>query len=156
MNYSGKLRILLDSTYLLPIVGVEVEGIDKTLLILRKLRRQGVLEVYYTPFNIIEILGKISKLKYDQRIVLAGLKVIYDEFIQVHPTIEGYIKALELKSRGFKDLIDLLLYTTSLTRNLLFLTRDYVLINFLQEQGESIGTIIYENDFIKKFSDIGH
>lgn len=87
--------------------------------------------------------------------MLAGLKVVYDEFIQVHPTIEGYIKALGLRSKGFRDLIDLLLYTTSLTRNLLFLTRDKALINFLQEQGESTEIIIYENGFIKKFSDMG-
>ncbi len=152
MNSSDKLRLLLDSTYLLPIVGVEVEGIDKALLTLRKLRRRGVLEVYYTPFNIIEILGKISKLEYVQSTVSMGLRIIQDEFNLVYPTIEGYIKALNLKSKGFKDLIDLLLYTTSLTRNLFFLTRDNKLIDFLKNQRESVDTIIYESDFIEKFS----
>ena len=46
----------------------------------------------------------------------------------------------------------LLLYTTSLTRNLLFLTRDAVLIDFLKDVNEEVGNILYEEDFIRKYS----
>ncbi len=149
MKSLDKLRVLLDSTYLLPIIGVEVKGIRKALLILRRLRKVGKLEVYYTPFNLIEIIGKISKIKYDKNIVYQGLTLIEEEFILTTPTLEGYIKALELKSKGFRDRIDLLLYTTSTTRNLKFLTRDTALINFLEKQGENTNNILHEEEFIK-------
>ena len=88
------------------------------MVALRELRRRSVIEIYYTPFNIIEILGKIPKIKYDPNIVFTGLTLIEEEFKLTYPTVEGYMKALELRSRGFKDLIDLLLYTTALTQNL--------------------------------------
>lgn len=80
MNFSGKLKVLLDSTYLLPIVGVEVEGIIDALLTLKKLRKLGILEVYYTYFNIIEILGKVSKLRYNSKIIYRGLSLVEEEF----------------------------------------------------------------------------
>ncbi len=152
MKPSSRLRILLDSTYLLPIVGVEVEGTGKALATLRRLWRSRVLEVYYTPFNILEILGKVSKTRYDPNIVRAGLTIVKEEFKLTHPTVEGYMKALELRSRGFKDLIDLLLYTTSLTQNIKFLTRDDALIDFLKNQGEELENIMHEKDFIRRYS----
>lgn len=46
MKSSEKLRLLLDSTYLLPILGVEVEGIRNTLILLKKLRDEGKTEYY--------------------------------------------------------------------------------------------------------------
>ncbi len=154
MNSLDKIKLLLDSTYLLPIVGVEVEGTKRVLMLLKKLRSLGILEIYYTPFNIIEILGKISKMKYDPSIVSMGLKLIKEEFRQTQPTIDGYTKALKLKTKGFRDLIDLLLYTTSLTQNIEFLTRDKTLINFLKENKEDIKNIIYEEDFIKQYNNL--
>jgi len=147
-----KIKILLDSTYLFPIIGVRVEGIEKALLVLRELRRRGLLEIYYTPFNILEIIGKISRIKYDYNIVSKGLTLIEEEFILIAPTTKGYLKALILKSKGFKDLIDLLLYTTALTRNLKFLTRDRDLIDFLKREGEELENILYEEDFIKEYN----
>lgn len=52
-----KIHILLDSTYLLPIIGLDVEGIEKALSTLRTLGRRKIAIYYYTPFNILEILG---------------------------------------------------------------------------------------------------
>jgi len=149
MNSSTKYKILLDSTYILPILGIEVEDIEEILTTLRELSRNGKAIFYYTEFNIIEILGKISREDYDPNIVSKGLSIIQEEFKLTNPTTEGYIKAIELKKKGFKDLIDLLLYTTSTTRNLIFLTRDKPLIEFLKNSREDIENIIYEEEFIK-------
>ena len=151
MNSLEKLRILLDSTYLLPIVGIDVVGIEHVMHILKKLRDQGVAEYYYTQYNIFEILGKLSKVKYDAERVAMGLLAIEEEFKQIEPSLKGWLKALELRSRGFRDLIDLLLYATSLTHNLLFLTRDKQLIEFLKRNGENTDLIIYEEEFITKY-----
>ena len=147
MKYLNK--ILLDTTYLLPIIGIGVEGIDETIKLLKKLREKGV-KYYYTHFNILEMLGKLSRIKYDEKILLTGLISIIEEFNQLNPTVESYIKALKLRKKGFKDLIDLLLYTTSLANNIPFLTRDKDLIEFLQKHGEETSNIIYEDEFIKE------
>lgn len=149
MNFSNK--ILLDSTYLLPIIGVDVKGIEETMSILKMLRERKKTKYYYTLFNIFEIIGKLSKTKYEEERIYVGLSSIKEEFNLIYPTIEGYIKALKLKRMGFKDLIDLLLYTTSLTNNIPFLTRDIFLIEFLKEHNETTDNIIYEEELIRKY-----
>jgi len=145
----SKSRLLLDTTYLLPIVGVDVEGVEKILTILEELYRSKAVEVYYTPFNLLEIIGKISKLEYDEERVRAGLIAIKSRFKLATPTARGYVEALKLRRRGFRDLVDLLLYTTSKTRKLLFLTRDYALVDFLKSEGQDTSSIILEEDFVK-------
>lgn len=147
-----RIRILLDTTYLLPIVGIEVEGIEEVLKVLERLYRLGRAEIYYTPFNMLEIVGKLSRTNYDRRRVRLGLVSIRESFKVTHPTIAGYLRALELRRGGFRDLIDLLLYETSRTRRLGFLTRDLSLIRFLEEVGEDTANIVYERDFIQKHS----
>ena len=59
-----------------------------------------------------------------------------------------YLKALELKRKGFKDLIDLILYTTSLFTGIMFLTRDELLIRFLEDNDEET-----KNIFLRKISE---
>jgi len=66
VSYS-RSRILLDTTYLLPIIGVYVDSVEKPISILEKLYRSGAVEIIYTPFSLLEIVGKLSKLKYDKR-----------------------------------------------------------------------------------------
>ncbi len=61
------------------------------------------------------------------------------------------MKALELRRKGYKDIIDLLLYTTSKTRKLSFLTRDRELVKFLKETGESMNNILYKEEFLDKY-----
>ncbi|OYT56130.1 MAG: PIN domain nuclease [Desulfurococcales archaeon ex4484_217_2] len=147
---SLKTKILLDTTYMLPIVGIQVEHIERVLVLLRKLYTKRTIEVYYTPFNMFEILGKLAKIRYSKERVVLGLASIKEAFKVAYPTMEGYLKALELRRKGFKDLIDLLLYVTSFTRKIWFLTRDIELIEFLRKQGEDISYVIYEEDFLKK------
>jgi len=80
MKSSRTLKLLLDSAYLLPIVGVEVEGIENTLILLKNLeikRKQNITN--YTPFNLFEIIGKLSKLNYDIDRVAIGLTAIDEE-----------------------------------------------------------------------------
>ncbi len=38
---------------MLPIIGIEVEGVEKPLTVLEKLYRLGRASIYYTPFNIL-------------------------------------------------------------------------------------------------------
>ena len=151
MKSSRKLKLLLDSTYLLPIVGVEVEGIEEALIFLKRLRDEGKAEYYYTPFNLFEIIGKLSRLNYDVNRVTIGLTAIEEEFKLIQPTRQAYLKALTLRAKGYRDLIDLLLYATSQTSDIIFLTRDYTLIKFLKENHEDISKILDEKKFLEKY-----
>ncbi|MEM2122405.1 MAG: PIN domain-containing protein [Candidatus Bathyarchaeia archaeon] len=153
MNSSDreKIKLLLDSTYLLPIIGVEVEGVEKALKTLKRLREEGKAEYYYTPFNILEILGKLSKVKYSRERVSMGLHAITEEFKFVYQTAEGCLKALNLRSLGHRDLIDLLLYATALERGIKLLTRDRSLVGFLEEKGEATESILREDELLELY-----
>ncbi|WP_243675782.1 hypothetical protein [Vulcanisaeta distributa] len=83
-------------------MGINVKGLDDVLIALSRVRKRFRAEFYYTQYNIIEILGKLSRLNYDEDTVVRGLKIINDEFILTEPTIDGYIKALRLKRRGIQ------------------------------------------------------
>jgi len=151
MNSSDKLRLLLDSTYLLSILGVEVEGVEVVMKVLKKLYELGAVEYYYSLLSMLEILGKLSKLNYVYERVARGLRSIEETFKAVYPTAEGYMKALELRTRGFKDFIDLFLYATALTRDLFLLTRDEQLVEFLRKQNEDLSCVIYEKELVERY-----
>lgn len=119
--------------------------------VLRELRRAGKASFYYTEFNLLEMLGKIGRMDYDEERVVVGLSSIGEEFSLVHPTLNGYMKALDLRRKGHRDLIDLLLYATSLTMGLVFLTRDDPLIEFLKAVGEETDSILHERDLLAKY-----
>jgi predicted nucleic acid-binding protein len=150
VSSSGRVRLLLDSTYLLPVVGVDVEGVEGALRILERGYRLGKFELYYTPFNLLEIIGKLSKLdKVDAGRVRLGLRALEESFRLVVPGVEAYMLALELRRRGFRDLIDLLLYATARVEGLRFLTRDEPLLRFLQTAGVDVSVVVGEEELEK-------
>uniref|UniRef100_A0A7C4FFX1 PIN domain-containing protein n=1 Tax=Thermofilum pendens TaxID=2269 RepID=A0A7C4FFX1_THEPE len=85
-------------------------------------------------------------------VVRRGLSLLEEDFGEVHPTLEGYLRALELRRKGFPDIIDLLLYTTALSNGILFLTRDERLYSFLSGEGEETGAILLEEDFLREYA----
>ncbi|MEZ0248994.1 MAG: PIN domain-containing protein [Thermoproteus sp.] len=140
------MRILLDTTYLLPILGVKVPEVTPAL---RALRGRGDLELYYSPFSLLEALGKIVKGRYDPRSLEAGLTSIAARFGEVTPSPSGYLKAAELRQRGHRDLIDLLLYATARDRGLRLLTRDLDLLGFLRKAGEDLDVVVTEEELLR-------
>ena len=77
MSYSP-LRILLDTTYLLPILGVEVPGVDGVLRTLKELYTQGKVALFYSPFSFLEAIGKIARIPHDVNRVRDGLSAIIE------------------------------------------------------------------------------
>jgi len=64
------LRILLNSPFILPIIGVRVRDIATSILEkLWKLRVENKVELYYTDLNILEVSWKISRLEFNNTIV---------------------------------------------------------------------------------------
>jgi predicted nucleic acid-binding protein len=77
---------------------------------------------------------------------------VEEEFAPADSTPRGYVKALELKRRGFRDLVDLLLYATALSRGLLLLTRDAQLLSFLADEREDTSVILLEEEFVRRYA----
>jgi len=150
VRYSGRLRLLLDTTYLLPVVGIEIVGVERALEALQRLRRQRRVDIYYSCYSTLEALWKLAELSYDPEVVGRGLSLIEEEFKPALPSIEGYLRALELRRKGFPDFIDLLLYATALSNGLSFLTRDTHLLSFLSEVGEETSAVLLEEDFLRE------
>jgi len=145
---SSKVKVLVDTTYLLPILGVEVEGVEEALKALRELYVKGRIKLLYSPFSLLEAIGKISRAKYDARRVNEGITSIMDSgvFKAALPGPKAYVEALELRRRGFKDLIDLLLYLTAKQYGARFLTRDRELAEFLEREGRDLSVIMREEE----------
>jgi len=136
------MRVLLDTSFLLPVVGVRVrEVVDGALYRLWQLHKSGEVELFYTDFNIIEIVWKLSKLECDPLIVEKGLRSIERSMSKAQPRLGSILKALELRKKGFRDVIDLLLYLTAKDNGLLFLTYDVELVRFLKDVGEDVSNI---------------
>ena len=92
--------------------------------------------------NIIELAWKLSKVAYNPQVVEVGLITIERNFAKISSKPSSILKAIELKKKGFNDLIDLLLYTTAKDNNLTFLTLDTKLIEFLSRVGEDISIVL--------------
>ena len=148
MSYSP-LEILLDTTYLLPILGVDVPAVREVLEVLDKLYEQGKAVLFYSPFSLLEAIGRIAKMPHDIDRVRDGLSAIIESgvFFRIAlPSLDGYVGALIGRVKGFRDLIDLLLYMTARDNGIRFLTRDEELIEFIRSIGEDTDVFLSEKD----------
>ena len=147
MSYSP-LEILLDTTYLLPILGVDIPGIGEVLEAVEKLHEQDKAILFYSPFSLLEAIGKIAKMPHDVDRVRDGLSAIIESgvFRMALPSLDGYVGALIGRAKGFRDLIDLLLYMTARDNGIRFLTRDEKLIEFIKSVGEDTSVFLSEEE----------
>jgi len=136
------VRILLDTSFLLPIIGIQVREVEEIINKLWVKYKKKEVKIYYTDLNIIELTWKLSKVTYNPQVVEIGLVSIERNFAKISPKPSSILKAIELKKKGFNDLIDLLLYTTAKDNNLMFLTLDTKLIEFLSRVGEDVSIIL--------------
>ena len=88
-------------------------------------------------------------MKYDEKRVREGLQAIINAEIieEASPAIEGYLEAIKLKAMGFRDFIDLLLFETAKTNQLALLTRDEVVMAFVEEKVKGKKWILLEQEF---------
>jgi len=147
MSYSP-LEILLDTTYLLPILGVDVLGVEKVLRVLKELYEQDRVILFYSPFSLLEAIGRIAKMPHEADRVKKGLSAIIESgFFKIAlPSLDGYLGALINRVKGFRDLIDLLLYMTARDNGIRFLTKDEELIEFVRSVGEDTNVFLGEEE----------
>ncbi len=128
------MRLLLDTSFLLPSLGVEVAGAAETLENLKE------ADFYYSNFAILECLWVLASLEkknvvIEMETVETGLKSIEHSYNRVVEDTKVFLEALKLRRAGHTDFIDCLLYAITLREDLRFLSFDAELKEFVQRRG---------------------
>lgn len=137
-NKQPTLKVLLDTSFILPTLGIDTG--KQTLKALRKLDETNA-KIYYSKFTILESLWTAVTLersqKLDEETFKTGLKSIMKSgrYTKIEETPEVFDNALKIHKSGHKDMIDNVLYTSSLHLNLKLLTLDKQLKTFIREKG---------------------
>lgn len=131
--------IVIDTTYLLPVVGLAVKG-------LRREDYNYILE-NYQMFYPVPLLAELSavivkqvrkeKLEEIPKQAIEGLNsIVYLETINlVLPDGEDLKTIFKLLNLGWKDIFDSILYATAIRLNMRILTMDKSFKKFLREKG---------------------
>ncbi len=158
MSYTV-LKVLLDSTYLLPSFGIEVEKLsDKDILRLRKAAVEGKVKFYCLSVVWVEVIGKICRES--RRLNIDDLGEILDMALKsllesgfyewIQPSSEAVKLAFKLRMLGHRDNIDNLLYATSIVNKMIFLTMDRELISFLSGHGYGTENLMNHKQLLSK------
>jgi predicted nucleic acid-binding protein len=133
-NNQSTQKILLDTSFLLPTLGIDVER--EVIETLSKLESREDL-LFYSDWSLLEsswlAVRQIKQGNYQEAIYRRGLLSItktkvYDA-VDMNP--EDYLKALRFFQMGHSDMIDNLLYATALRNHYQFLTIDTELALFV-------------------------
>ncbi|MEM2936210.1 MAG: hypothetical protein QW231_03430, partial [Candidatus Bathyarchaeia archaeon] len=74
--------------------------------------------------SLVEVLGKVARSFGRENRVLGivelGLRSLLESetYKWINPTVHAFLKALELRIKGHRDMIDNMLYATALTNNM--------------------------------------
>jgi PIN domain nuclease of toxin-antitoxin system len=136
-NRKATLKVLLDTSFLLPSAGISTGR--EILEALRKLSKAKA-EIYYSRFGILEALWVAAGLLKNSNLDLSrfrlGLRSILEsgKYLEVKENLDVFEKALELYGLGHKDLIDNILYADSVAFKLKLLTVDAELRAFIRKE----------------------
>ncbi len=144
---NSRIDVLVDSTFLLPTLGVKVTQIsDSDMRELAKLRPK--VSYFCLQQSLVEILGKIARaIPIHTEVspaVEAGLRSILESgvYAWLTPSVEEMLDALQIRTKGHTDMIDNMLYATASNRGMLFLSLDRELIDFLNINQYSTSNIV--------------
>jgi len=113
------LKILLDTTYLLPAIGISLKDFPRDVLIM--LRRKGN-QVFISDISIFELSAKgakyVSANKLSAERVIEGIRaIVFDENIVKIPIHESRILLTALRIRDWlSDFIDCLIISSALNQ----------------------------------------
>jgi hypothetical protein len=137
--------VLLDSSYLLPTLGLEVREITTSdLESIRAASKKAKFHCSYVSF--VEILGLVGKKSrnVDAKAVTTGMDSLLGSGLYEwnSPSLGAIRLALELRTKGHKDNIDNILYATAADSKMLFLSLDEELRRFLASNGYDAGLMV--------------
>ena len=142
------LKVLLDTSFVLPSFGIEtgrevLEGLKRLVNV--------KAEIYYSTFSILESLWVATRLSksgpFDADRFDLGLRSILEsgKYREVREDAGTFNEALRLRMLGHNDMVDNILYASSMGFNLKFLTLDDELNDFVRAKRLS-NTIISPRD----------
>ena len=135
----NNLEVLLDTSFILPTFGVEVE--EEVYVALRNLKGE---KIYYLEGGLLEalwvVLRVLDKIPID--IVEKGVEVIRRDYILLEPSGKAIIEAMKIYDLGHRDYIDTLHYTTALHYDVKWLTIDKTFIEFLRKNEYRVEDIV--------------
>ena len=132
------MRVLLDTSFLLPTLGVDTG--PEALGCLKRLGEADA-KINYSSFSILESLWtlarSIRKETFDMETFRLGLRSIMESgrYNRVAEDSEVYGEALKIYKLGHKDMIDNILYASSLRLDLRLVTLDQNLKEFIEKHG---------------------
>jgi len=126
-------EFVVDTTFLLPYLGIRVRGLDEDVL--------SSLLPCYPIIMLVELLGvlyKEAKKKGLQELPEQALEgfnsIVYGKDIKlIFPTEEDLCLGYEVMRRGWKDIFDVMLYATAKRLGIKALTMDSSFKSFLRE-----------------------
>ncbi|ACP38966.1 conserved hypothetical protein [Sulfolobus islandicus M.14.25] len=126
-------ELIVDTSFLLPLVGIKVKGIKDELLEGRA--------ICYPNLVLTELLAVIfkeaKKLKLDKvpEEAMKGLIYVLSN-VKLIPIEELEIETIyEILNKGWKDIFDAILYTAYKSTKIPLITMDKSFYNFLKEKG---------------------
>jgi len=144
-----EIKIIVDTSFLLPILGIEVEEVSNDDLVFLKKIVNKVTLLYPSPM-LIELIGKAVKKAKERGLsslpteAVEGLKIIFSGvFIEIiNPDFDSLILASRIWLHGHKDMLDNIAYSCSRSLNAFFLTLDRDFVNFLKEKNYPTDNIV--------------
>jgi len=125
------MKVLLDTSLLLPTLGIEVDRAERVL------EKLGGYELYYSDFSILECLwvaGSLEKKgEFDREIFEAGMRSIFEGYNKAKISAEIILEAFELYEMGHRDIIDCMLYSAALHNDMRFVSLDEELKKFVKD-----------------------
>lgn len=132
-------RVLVDTSFLLPAVGLDVE--EEVYDAIKYFHK---ITVCYIEASILEIMWKVIKLIRRDEVdtVKIGIEAIRNTYTLITPGATALLEAYSLYREAHKDLIDNLLYAVSREYRIPLLTIDKKFMQTLKSNGRDISNII--------------
>ena len=146
-----KPRVLVDTSFLLPALGVEVE--DEVLEAIKLFRK---IDVLYLELGLVEALWKVIRVVPSSKLdrVRVGVEAIRNSYRIVEPPVNAYIEAIEIYRRGHRDFVDALHYATARNLGIPWLTIDRSFIEFLSRNSYPIEGVVLTPNELKKLLEL--
>ena len=138
-NMLGRPSVLVDTTFLLPALGIEVE--EEAMRVIPLFRK---LRVRYLEVALLEALWKVLRIVDRSRLrrVKLGIEAIRNTYEVLVSPPEACLKAVKIYDEGHRDYIDALHYETARAVGIPWLTIDHAFLEFLENKGYPVGNVV--------------
>lgn len=153
-------KILLDTTYVLPLFGIDVQLPNKSLL--QTIWAQGIPEYtfFLSSISLIEVMYKLNRefrLKQEPSILgrydtILPTITSCDHVTLIHSHTDPFVTAnfLKIRTLGHTDLMDCWIFGSAVTHNCIFLTEDTTLRRLIRDNPLLKATTFWNwDDFCK-------